>query len=464
MVAAVQRAASPDLRIVTEIRGAPARLFSHNGGDVIISGPMGTGKTRAILEWIHRRCSTEKIRVLLLRKTLESLKASALVTYQEQVLHNFDGKTSEADGVSYYGGSNVLPAEFRYAVTGSRVIVGGLDKASKVLSTEYDVIYINEVTELSLDEWEKITGRTDRPTMDDGKPANLVVGDCNPDAPTHWIKVKERDGALQLWYSVHKDNPAMWDRKRKEWTASGERYIQRLQRMTGVRRARNLEGKWVAAEGQVYEMWDISTHLVDRFEIPADWPRFWTIDFGFVHPFVWQWWAQGPDGALYRYREIYMTRRLVEDHAALGMRLSADEPRPSAVICDHDAEDRATLERKTGYRTLAATKTVKDGIQAVAGRLRPEENGRARIYFLRDSLVERDRELAESGHPTCTEEEFPVYVWSDVKPGAERRSDEQPVKEFDHGMDTTRYTVAHFDLQRRVSVKETLTAWASKTS
>lgn len=432
--------------LTTEIRGAPAKLFSHTTGDVVIAGPMGTGKTRAILEWIHRRCATEKIRVLFLRKTLESLKASALVTYQEQVLHEFDGKESKADGVKYYGGSNVRPADFTYTDTGSKIIVGGLDKASKVLSTEYDVIYINECTELTLDEWEKISGRTDRPTMDSGKPANLIIGDCNPDAPTHWIKVKERDGALQLWPSVHKHNPAMWDRHRKCWTESGQRYIQRLERLTGVRRARNLEGKWVAAEGQVYEGWDAEKHLIPRFEIPAEWPRYWTIDFGFVHPFVWQWWAGGPDGALYRYREIYMTRRLVEDHAAQGVRLSANEPRPVKVITDHDAEDRMTFEKHARVKTVAAYKSVSDGIQAVAARLNPEANGRPRIFFLRDSLVERDRELADAAQPTCTEEEFPSYVWSDAKPGAQRKADEHPVKEFDHGMDTVRYTVAEFDL------------------
>ena len=66
-------------------------------------------------------------------------------------------------------------------------------------------------------------------------------------------------------------------------------------------------------------------------------------------------------------------------------------------------------------------------------------------------LVERYRELADDAHPTCTEEEYPVYVWADVKPGAERKADEQPVKEYDHGMDCSRYAVAHFDLQKRLA-------------
>jgi phage terminase large subunit len=431
------------------IRGAVKRLFRESpGGEVIISGAAGTGKTRAILEWINHRCQNEpNLRVLLLRKTQESAKSSVLVTFMNQVLEGFDGKEAAASGVSYYGGSGVRPADFTYHRTGSKILITGMDRISKVKSTEWDIVYVNEITELSLAEYEELSARTDRPTTDTTRPPSILLGDCNPDAPTHWIKQRERDGVLQLWVSRHEDNPAMWDKTLKVWTASGQRYIDRLESLTGVRYQRLRLGKWVAAEGQVYESWNPDLHMVDRFDIPASWPRYWTIDFGFVHPFVWQWWAAGPDGALYRYREIYMTRRLVEDHAELGMRLSANEPRPVKVITDHDAEDRATFEKKTGTRTTAAHKSVSDGIQAVSARLKPENNGRPRIYFLRDSLVERDRELADRAQPTCTEEEFTSYVWATPKTTVQRKADEHPVKEFDHGLDAVRYTVADFDLK-----------------
>jgi hypothetical protein len=68
----------------------------------------------------------------------------------------------------------------------------------------------------------------------------------------------------------------------------------------------------------------------------SDWPRYWVIDFGYVHPFVWQAWAVGPDGELFRCREIYMTHRLVQDHAKVIRQITATEPLPEKVICDHD--------------------------------------------------------------------------------------------------------------------------------
>ena len=166
------------------------------------------------------------------------------------------------------------------------------------------------------------------------------------------------------------------------------------------------------------------------------------MDFGYTNPFVWAAWAQDPDGRLYRYREIYRTKTLVEDHARKILEVTKDEPKPRAILCDHDAEDRATLERHLKMRTTAAYKAVSPGIQAVEARLRKAGDGRPRIFYLRDSLVQVDPALAEAHRPTCTEEEFESYVW-DQSNG--RNRGEEPVKEHDHGCDMTRYLVAHVD-------------------
>jgi hypothetical protein len=98
----------------------------------------------------------------------------------------------------------------------------------------------------------------------------------------------------------------------------------------------------------VYEGWDRAVHLIDRFDIPADWRRIRSIDFGYTNPFVCQWWAIDPDGRMYRYREIYRTRRLVSDHAAEIRKLSAGESIAFNV---------STTTRRTGRRWRAAAST-----------------------------------------------------------------------------------------------------------
>jgi hypothetical protein len=123
---------------------------------------------------------------------------------------------------------------------------------------------------------------------------------------------------------------------------------------------------------------------------------------------------------------------------------SDGDPLPRAIICDHDAEDRMTLQRHLGLNTMKAHKTVSDGIQAVASRFRKVGDGKPRVMIFRDSLVERDQDLVEGKLPTCVEEEPESYVW-DTRQGMKRG--EQPVKEYDHGLDALRYLIAHFDLR-----------------
>ena len=149
------------------------------------------------------------------------------------------------------------------------------------------------------------------------------------------------------------------------------------------------------------------------------------------------------------YRQLYKTKQLVEDHAREIRKLSnwgapGGDPLPRAIICDHDAEDRATLERHLGLTTIPAYKNVSAGIQAVASRFRVAGDGKPRILIVRDSLVQRDPDLAEGKQPTCLEEEPESYVW-DIRQGM--KHGEQPVKESDHALDALRYLVANLDLR-----------------
>jgi phage terminase large subunit len=224
-----------------------------------------------------------------------------------------------------------------------------------------------------------------------------------------------------------------------------------------VRYQRLRRGLWVAAEGLVYEEWNPATHLVDA--LPAgseDWVRWWAVDFGFTNPFVLQCWAEDPDGRLWLYREIYYTGRLVEDHARKILSIVRPdgvwiEPRPRAIICDHDAEDRATLERHLGMQTVAAKKAVSPGIQAFQLRLRKAGDGRPRVYVVRDSLVERDASLAEAGLPTCYVEEITGYVWAKGPDG--KPAKEEPEKKNDHAQDAARYVGAERDMGGRPGLR-----------
>lgn len=418
----------------------PAREFwAYKGTEAMLTGPYETGKTFVALGKLHGLlCKYPNARALMVRETYKSLVQSAVVTYEHKVLPVPPDDSKSA--VMKYGGER---PEFYVYPNGSRLVCGGMDNANKVLSAEYDFIYINQAEELNLDAYEKLTGRA---TGRAGNtPYTQVMGDCNPDVSTHWIKNRPR---LKLFEQRHENNPRLYDQQTGLITAQGKRTMEILDALTGLRYKRGRLGLWVSAEGQVYDNFDPQTHVIERFDIPEDWTRFRSVDFGYTNPFVCQWWAVDHDGRMYLYREIYMTHRTVRAHAETIKALSANE-RILATVADHDAEDRATL-KESGIDTIAARKDISPGIQAVQERLKKQGDGKPRLYVLKDSLIEADRALYREypgdTQPVCTEQEFGSYVWPDGKDGKPNK--ETPLDAYNHGMDCTRYMVMHVDQPR----------------
>lgn len=426
--------------------GSALELFQSRAPEVLLSGPAGTGKSRAALEKLHAlMLANPGSRGLMVRKTAVSLTSSGLVTFREHVAK----EAIESGEVKFYGGSMQEAASYRYG-NGSTITIGGLDKATRIMSTEYDAIYVQEATELTEDDWESLTTRLRHGMIS----FQQLLADCNPNAPHHWLRQRCERGTTQLIYCRHEDNPRLYDAHTGAWTIQGAEYIRRLEALTGVRYERLRLGKWSAAEGLIYDTFDPAVHLHPPIGMPPpSWNRWWTIDFGFTNPFVCQFWAEDPDGRLYLYREIYKTQTLVEDHAVqmVAVVKKGDGHKmdilPRGIICDHDAEGRATLERKLGQGTVAAKKDVLEGIEAFKSRLKVQPDGKPRIFICRDALVERDQALADAKKPLCTQDEILEYVWDD------KVKKEQPRKEGDHGCDAARYLVAELDLKGRPSVR-----------
>lgn len=399
--------------------------------DKILSGPADTGKTMTNLwqlnEWAWQYPGSQWA---IVRKTYKSMTGSVMQSFFNKVLPFPPGDTQCP--VKVYGGEK-QPQIIIYP-NDSQIWIGGMDNPDKVLSSERDGIYVNQAEELTAADWETLTTRANGRAGN--APFALVFGDCNPGSQYHWILEKERQQTIQRIESRHKDNPEIYDQETGELTVNGRQRIQVLDNLTGLRYKRLRLGLWVAAEGQVYEF-DPDIHLIDAAVCPPFVRRWRSIDFGYTNPFVCQWWGEDNDGRLYLYREIYMTGRTVRVHAEQINRLSAGEAYV-ATVADHDAEDRATL-REHGIYTIGADKRVLYGIEKTQERLKVRGDGKPGLYIVRGCLVECDQTLKDAYRPTCTEEEFPGYVFPDIKEG--KAADEKPVKVDDHGMDTTRYAV-----------------------
>lgn len=389
---------------------------------MLLTGSAGGGKSKTAAEKVHAYCLKYPGAVGIgLRKRREYASKS--------VVYALRAAMGDDPGVALHVGSQT----FNYA-NGSTIFIAGMgdDTQRQALRSiggdgSADIIWAEEANALIEDDHNELLARL----RGRHAPWRQIIYTTNPDTPTHWIKRRLMDGGeAVVYYSSASDNPY-----------NPSEYLGILASLTGVLGLRLAKGQWVQAEGAVYEEFSDAVHVVEPFTIPVDWRRFRVVDFGYTNPFVCQWWAVDGDGRMYLYREMYMTRRTVKVHAAQIAGLSEGEA-IEQTVCDHDAEDRATLE-ENGIGTAKATKDISPGIQAVHERLRLADDGKPRLFVFRTALVEVDPALETAHKPLSTLQEFSAYVWP--RGGDGRIVKEIPVKENDHGMDALRYAVTYVD-------------------
>jgi len=423
-----------------QLFGNVAKGFNSRDPECLMSGAAGTGKTLANLLRVYWICRTYPgARVLIVRKTRESLTESVLVTWERDIL----GPTHPI--ITKNPTLRRVRQSYRFP-NGSTVVLGGMDKPDKVLSSEWDLIYIPEAIELNVTDWETLSGRLRSGVV----PYQQMIADTNPTTPANWLYKRCMAGICRKIETTHRDNPRYFNRAANEWTEEGKQYLARLERMTGARRVRFLEGRWEAAEGVVYDGFIAKVapegHLMpEGWRPPADWPRFWGIDWGYTAPLSMGFWAVDGDGRAYLYRERYTTHLRVETLAKwVAEEVSAGRERmPVAAVCDHDPECHATFlaHGPPGVNLEMADKSDRDGgIQAMQGRFDDAGDGRPRIFFCQDSRDHpADPYLIADGKPTSGLEELVGYCWK-------KDSDkDEPMDKDDHFCDQGRYALRRID-------------------
>lgn len=408
-------------------RGAALSLFYSKQPELLLSGPAGTGKSRACLEKLHL-CALKYagMRGLIIRKTRESLSEAALVTFEDKVLHEYDplkeGPRRNFRQVYHYPNK-------------STIVVGGLDKPGKIMSTEYDVIYVQEATELDLTDWLALTTRLRNNVM----PYQQLIADCNPDAPTHWLWVRSQAGLVTMLHSQHEDNPRLY--RNGDWTQEGREYLATLDRLghlnvetgrvEGTEYQRLRLGQWVQASGIVYDVWSDGPpdgNVTEAAEyIPDGGDVLWSVDDGYSgaidaatgqytansHPRVFGLYQLRHDGTIARFAESYATQVLSEIQIADVLALPY--PAPEYAVVDSSAAELRGRLSEQGIGSYGGTHPVEEGIKVLRRFMAPDQNKRRRFIV----------------HPRCTHfrAEMASYRYDDKG---------KPVKAFDHGPDEAR--------------------------
>ena len=372
--------------------GAARELMTCREREVLLSGPSGTGKSMSCLQKLDLAASQVPMRAAIVRKLRTALTQAALVTFNEKVL------PPPPNAVWFHHEDQ----EFRYP-NGSRVVVAGLDDPRKVLSTDFDLIYVQEATELEEQDWQILLTRLRNNALS----YQQLLADCNPSYPNHWLKLRVDAGQTTMLESRHEDNPQLFDHATGAWTPFGTQYLKTLDSLTGYLHKRLRLGLWVAAEGMFFPEWSPEEHLVDWFDIPADWPRWISVDYGFAVPFCALWFARNPETrTVYVYREVYSAGfrdeqqadvikqrnegdrilQLTVDPSMFNQRTEQRRPSIAQVYADRG------LARMTDQGIFPGQNNRKQG-WAIVRRALAHDEGPSRLKIVRGACPNLEREL-----------------------------------------------------------------------
>lgn len=458
-----------------QAKGGAADLFGsfvERRERVLIAGPADTGKSRACLEYLNYLCSNFRLRVLILRQTLQSLRESAQVTYEHKgVLH--EGHPVLARDLS-------LDHRRAYHYpTGARIVLGGLDKPEKLFSTEYDIIVIFEAIETNKDSFEKLyranrnhwlcrsiqglsTDYFDEAWLQEHDCIQQIIADTNPGPRVHYLyQYAFEHGLIYPIRSLHRDNPACTPKD-----------LEKLRALTGVRRDRLYLGEWVGQSGLVWGNYNQEVHrisgtvtksnrigvywlTVQGWERPVDLTWFACgFDWGFSNPGCLQVYGFDAGNRMYRVAEVYFKEKGVDWWAARAAELYRRYPY-RAIVCD-SAHPNIIVELNDRIGPLCGRRLpsivvpcdkrrARDGemagIDQVRQRFEKRGDGTYGIYFLREAFPWGfDPLLREDFLPVCFEDEVVGWCYRDPDRATRTEQMEDPVLlGTDHSCAAARY-------------------------
>jgi phage terminase large subunit-like protein len=209
--------------------------------------------------------------------------------------------------------------------------------------------------------------------------------------------------------------------------------------LTEEEKEARLHGKFLHLSGLVYKEFDPNIHIVDDFEIPPSWTRYFAIDPHERTPTACLWLAVDPQGNKWVYDELWLADM---DLRSIAHAIQAQEgatPARIKLIDPHNDKDNAIAGGFNVRREL-----MRHGVFCERANS-DTQLGKSRI---RKDLKPMYNYLSKTVQPTLrvfrscgqTIFEFQHYLWDDYKHNREELGKKETVKKKnDHLMDCLRY-------------------------
>ena len=173
-------------------------LTNSNKKITLEVGGTRSGKTYNVLLWIilHYCQHHENKTITICRKTFPAVRATVMRDFLE-ILKRMD----------LYDEQHHNKSNHEYKLDSNLIEFISLDQPQKVRGRKRDLLFANEMNELTFEDWQQLVFRT----------TDKIVGDLNPSDEYHWIweKLEQRED-VEIYNTTYLDNPFLDDSIRSE--------------------------------------------------------------------------------------------------------------------------------------------------------------------------------------------------------------------------------------------------------
>lgn len=295
--------------------GPQTDFCSRGEFEVLYGGAAGGGKTDCIIMEALRDVHKPGYKGIILRRTFPELEEMMLRMEQFYPLlgghYQSGSKRWKFPAESYIKVGHMQLEKDKYKYKSDEFQFVGLDEASSFTGTQYLYMFSR-----CRSKHPNIKPRFRAGTNPGGEGHKFLKERFRIGNVTPGTTIVSKEGLTRVFIPAKlKDNPTLLQ--------NDPDYIKRLMALPEIERLRLLEGVWDAFEGQAIPELNMDVHGIEPFDIPPEWPRYRTMDWGYATPFAVGWWAVDPNGVLFRYREWYGSKG--GETPNTGLRMTASE-------------------------------------------------------------------------------------------------------------------------------------------
>lgn len=285
------------------------KLFHASAADeVVYGGAKGGGKSCAlVMETLAYGLENSGAQMYIFRETFDDLEANIIREWKEKVpkeLYKYNESKHEA---TLLNGTSV---KFRY--------IRNFADAEGYQGRSMDFIGVDELTKHEKRSIQVLLSCLRSPKG--FKPT--FRGTCNPGGIGHaWVKEDYIDATN---YGENVTYCPVTGNRRQFIPAkvydnvvlmqNDPNYVKRLENLPEKEKKAFLYGDWDIFDGQYFGEWKRDIHVIKPFNIPLEWTRFLSMDYGMDMCAVY-WWAVDTFGTCYVYKELHEPKLILSKAA-----------------------------------------------------------------------------------------------------------------------------------------------------